>query len=412
MDNYIVRRPIINNASQKVEAYEVVLQENSSSLYHQGKEDESSPILSFFSQVNMKKFLGGKNAFLTFTPDLLMRDIPCIFNEKKLVIQIEDNVLLHPKTIESIKQYHDHGYRLALIGFEFYNRYLEILPNIEYLKIDFSEPFRDSKKISNVIRIAKKLNKKTIACNVNTAEDRGKALVYGFNYVQGESVADMIRKSKVHQMEKLNSIFYRLVAAVTCEQPDFNEIERLVSMDVSLTFSLLNMVNSAYFARPNRIKDVKQALTTLGLGQLKQWIYLMSFVPDGGMTEELVKTSFLRAIFCQKLAGLAPSLAFSGEDAYLIGMFSTLGALLNIPQEDAIKPLPISNKIKDVLIGRSNPGNKLLELCVAYEKGRWTKMGSCAKQLGIPLYVIATEYFSSIEYVNEIWKNLLRPTDV
>lgn len=405
MDAYIVRQPIINKA-QSVEAYEIVYQQDSSTLYNKKDTSVATSIISFFNQLDSNSFLDGKDAFLTFTPNLLMQNIPKIFDEKKLVIQIEDNILVNPEAVGILKRYKERGYRMALCGFDFYNRHLDILPNMEYLKVDFSQPGKDAAGIKNIISIAKRLQKKTIAYHVNTPEARGRALVYGFDYIQGESVAEMM-KTKVHKPEKLQSTFFRLMTAITRSQPEFDEIEKLVSLDVSLTFSLLKMVNSAYFALPNRIREVKQALTILGLGQLKQWIYLMSFVPDGGMSEELIKTSFLRAIFCQKLSQTIPSFAVSGDSAYLLGMFSTLDVLLEVPLADAVSQLPLADEIKEGLIGSSGPCHELLQLCVAYEKGRWTKMARCADNLHVPVYVIAKTYFDSVEYVNEIWSTLI-----
>jgi len=407
MDNYIAYQPVISNKMQKTVAYELIYRQDSSSLYNQDDESAAASIVSFLNQLDGSNFLGGKDVLLTFTPNLLMKNIPNIFDEKKLIIQIEDNVLIHPEAVNILHQYKEKGYRMALVGFTFNNRCLDILPDMEFMKVDFQQVGNDFKEIKNIISIAQKLKKKTIAYNVNTPDARGKALVFGFDYIQGESVSEMLT-TKAYKMEKLDSIFFQILSEITRAQPEFDKIERLVSMDVTLTFSLLKMVNSAYFALPNRVKEVRQALTILGLGQLRQWVYLLSFMPDGGLSEELIKTSFLRAIFCQKLSGFIPSFSVSAEEAYLLGMFSTLGVLLNVPQEEAVKQLPLSDEIKDGLTGVPGQCGELLGLCVAYEKGQWTKMGRFAQKLNVPTHIIAKEYFESIEYVNGIWGSVMR----
>ena len=407
MEKYIVRRPIINNNTQKIEFYEILMRQDSSSLFSQNYSSESV-IVSFFAQANVDEFLEGKDAFLTFTPELLMQDLPFVFNGEKLVIEVEDTVLLHPKTIEKLKEYKAQGYRMALVGFEFYNRFIDFLPVVDYIKIDFSKMATNKKEIMNVVKLAKKMDKKTIAYNVNSPDDRGRAIVFGFDYIQGESIEDMSRKKKTAQPKKLQSTFYRLLIAINSPEPDYNEIEKLIAMDVSVTYAMLNMINSAYFALPNRVKTVKQALTILGIQQLKRWVYLMSFVPDGGIKEELVKVSFLRATFCQNLSKSVPKFAISEDDAYMLGMFSTLGILLDTSQEDAVASLPISEHIKDGLVGKDGTCADLVNLCVAYEKAQWTKMGEYAKRLNIPTHIIASQYFDAIEHVGEMWKSVLK----
>jgi len=407
MDNYIAYQPIISAKKQKTVAYELIYRQDGGSLYNQDDQGAASMIVSFLNQLEGSSFLGGRDVLLTFTPNLLMKNVPDIFDVKKLIVQIDDTVLINPETLEMVHRYRERGYRIAFIGFTFNNRSLDILPHVDYLKVNFERIEDDAREIKNIISLAQNLNKKTIAYNVNSPEARGKAMVLGFDYIQGESVADMLR-SKTHRMEKLNSVFYRLLSEISAPQPEFDRIEELVSMDVNLTYSLLRMVNSAYFALPNRIREVKQALTILGLSQLRQWIYLLSFVPDAGLSEELIKTSFLRAIFCQKLSGFISKFPVSPEEAYLLGMFSTLGVLLNVPQEEAIDQLPLSDELKAGLKGEPGSCSELLDLCVAYEKGHWTRVGRIAANLGVPTHVIAKEYFDSIEHVNGIWSSLIR----
>ena len=197
-----------------------------------------------------------------------------------------------------------------------------------------------------------------------------------------------------------------LLTAITREQPDYDEIEKIVAMDVSLTFSLLKMVNSAYFALPNRVKNVKQALTILGLGQLRRWIYLMSYVPEGGMTEELVRISFLRATFCQSVSEEIKTVSLSAESAYLFGMFSVLGILLEVPLEDAVNQLPLTDELKEGLLGEEGPYHDLLQLCIAYEKGKWSEVQRYAQALGVPEKEMAQHYLLAVEHVNQVWSEV------
>ena len=403
MDTYVVRRPIIDR-TQKIVAYEVLYLQDSTSLYNQSDAGAAQAIISFFTQVDGTEFLGGKDAFLTFTPNLIMRNVPKIFDEKKLIIQIEENILINPEALAILREYKQKGYRIALINFDFNNRILDILPDVDILKLNYQTT--PEKEIKNVVAIAKKLNKKTLAYNVNTPEDRGRALVLGFDFVEGESISDMMA-TKVRKMEKLQSSFFRLMMAINRPVPEFDEIAKIISLDVSLTYSLLKLVNSAYFALPNRVKDIKQAVTILGLKQLKQWIYLLSFVPDGGMTEELVKTSFLRATFCRDLAKTVNNLPISADEAYLMGMFSTLSVLLNAPTEEVVSMLPIAEDIKEALLNKPSRCYTLLQICINYEKGMWRSIVPMAQELGIEMDDIASLYFESVNDVNKIWTHFV-----
>ena len=60
------------------------------------------------------------------------------------------------------------------------------------------------------------------------------------------------------------------MVAVARDEPDVEEITQIISRDVALAFSLMKLVNSAYFALRNRAKSIQQALVILGIGQLMQ----------------------------------------------------------------------------------------------------------------------------------------------
>ena len=215
--------------------------------------------------------------------------------------------------------------------------------------------------------------------------------------------------TKVHKLEHLQSNFFRLMAAISKEFPDFDEIAQIISLDVTLSYSLLKLVNSAYFALPNRVKDIKQALTILGLGQLKQWIYLLSFSDDGGVSDEVIKISFLRGTFCQEIVERMPGFPIARPEAYLLGMFSTLGMLMQVPLEDALAQLPLTDELKDGLLGKPGKCADLLALCIAYENGKWSEVSALAESLGISEEIIKNKYLASVEYVNGIWAELTNP---
>lgn len=403
METYITRQPIIDR-EHKVAAYELLFQQDSSVLYNQTDCHVAAAIAEFFNEWDHAEFLEDKEAFLTFTPNLLQQNVPHIFDKNKLVMQIDDSVIVHPDGEKKIISYKQDGYRLAGIGFQFNPRFLNLLPQMDFLKIDFQSETEEN--IKNMMSLCKRYHIKSIAYNINSSAARDRALEMGADYFQGASVADMVR-TKTSRMDHLQSNFFHLMSAITKEQPDLDEIAKLISIDVTLTFSLMKLVNSAYYALRNRVKDIKQALTVMGLAQLKHWIYLLSFNGDGGMQDELIKISFQRATLCQELAKESEPLhGMPSSDAYLLGMFSTLDVLLEVPMEAILKELTLSEELNEALLHHTGLYGQLLSLCIAYEKAEWVRMNECAKQLQIPEECISQKYIEAVDTVNRTWNEL------
>ncbi|QSX04952.1 HDOD domain-containing protein [Sedimentibacter sp. zth1] len=403
MRTYIVRQPILDE-NQEVLGYEILYREESENIEEKRSDvAAANAIENFLVEFDSNKFLDGKMAFLTFTPNLLLKNIPRIFSPQKLVIQIDDDTIIHPAAQKVVYEYRKKGYSVAINGFEFALRYFSILDVVDIIKIDFSK-VNDS--LANIVNIGKNFNKKVIAYNVNNDEAYNYAKKIGCTYMQGSYVAEKL-PTALHKMNHMQSNFFQLMVAITKEEPNVEEIEEIISRDVTLTYSLLKLVNSAYFALRHQAKSVKQALIVLGVGQLKQWIYLLSFKQDDGtMPSELIRISFLRANFCSELCNFANGIEISKSEAYLIGMFSTLGILMEVSLENALDEVNVSELIKSALLSYEGKCGTLYKLVLAYEKAEWKVMNECAEQLNIPMNIITQKYFECVEYVNNIWKEL------
>lgn len=407
METYIVRQPILDK-KQKVVAYEILYREDESSLYSRQDVWVANAIEEFLGKMSDERFMGSSIAFLTFTPNLLMKNIPKMFRQDQLVIQIEDNSIVHPLAQKIIYRFKKQGYQIALKGFEFLPRYFGIMDAIDIVKVDFS---KDSASLRNIINIAHSFQKKVAAYHLDTQEALELAKELECDYLQGSFVAEQ-KKSKVHRFDHMQGNFFQLMVAVTRDEPDIDEITQIISRDVTLAFSLMKLVNSAYFALRNQVKSVQQALVILGLGQLKQWIYLLSFREEsGGLQDELIRISFLRANFCMELAKLVADLPISPAEAYLMGMFSTLGTLLEVPLEDALKELPLSQEIKVALTTGEGQCGDLYQLVLSYERANWKELTQYAQNLNIPENHLTQVYFDCVEYVNQIWDELQAPAE-
>lgn len=408
MEPYIVRQSILNDKQSAV-GYEILYTDDEMSMNQNDDSSAANAIENFLSSMDSDKFLDGKIAFLTFTRNLLVKNIPRMFDTNKLVIQIEDSLITNPLAHSLFTKYKQAGYKIAVIDFEFAPRYFGVLDIVDYIKVNFRD-YKNS-SLENVVRIGNSFGKKIIAYNIDCAEAYEKARNCGCSYFQGSYVADKM-PAQLRNMKYLQGNFFLLMIAVTKDEPDIDEIEQILSRDVSLTYSLLKLVNSAYFALRNRAKSVKQALVILGLGQLKQWIYLLSFrQDDGSMPDELIKVSFLRAKFASELLAYCNDMPISKSEAYLMGMFSTLGKLMQMPLEDALGQLPLSDEIKNALLKHEGRAGILYDLVLNYENADWRKMSENAAALGVPTDTISGTYCSCVENVNETWTSLMTAGD-
>lgn len=373
----------------------------------------ANTIYNFLTQ-NTDKSLTGTLNFMTFTPTLLMKNAPRIFKKSELVIQIEDNVIIYPLAMKFVQKFANDGYKIAVNEFRFAPRYLALMDKIHYIKLNFSTTPLST--LSNIIELAHSMEKKCIATNINSEELYNCAINLRADALEGTFVAEKL-SSNVHTSGYLQSNFFRLIVAVTKDEPDIEEIEQLVSQDASMVFGLLRMANSVYFSSKHRSTTIHQAIMTLGLGQLRQWIYFLSASNAENeidpSCEEFLKLSFLRANFCSDLSDCTQNtLSISKGDAYLIGMFSTLGCLVDAPMEEILSEVPVADEVRDALLYQKGSAGKLFSLLLSYERADWERITTLADELHIPTNLLTSLYFDSVDRANMIWARIAAPASL
>ncbi len=409
-NKYIVRRPIKDTASRVI-GYEI-LYHGENTLYGDDQRDVKTnefavadTIYSFLTQ-NTERVKGSLN-FMSFTTTLLMKKVPRLFSTEDLVIQIDDSVIVHPLAMHFVQMYKKEGYRIAVNDFQFAPRYVQLIDQIDYIKLNFSTMSEEA--LRNLIEIANGMGKHCVAYCVDTQELYDRAIGLGVTELEGDAVAEKLA-SQAHDSSFLQSSFFQLLTAVTRDEPDVDEIERIISTDASLTYALLRLANTVQFATRNRTTNVHQAIMNIGIAQLQQWIYLLCASNENGeidpFFEEFLKLSFMRANFCASLLGYTKVVPISKNEAYLLGMFSTLDYLVDAPLEETLEQVAISDDIKDALLNWKGPAGALYALMLSYEGADWDKVGKLSEQLGIPSNMLTTIYFECMEQADEVWENI------
>ncbi|MBM6665051.1 EAL and HDOD domain-containing protein [Flavonifractor plautii] len=406
---YIVRQPI-KDLENHIVGYEIQYYGENQAF---GGEDAAAndfaaaDTIYNFLTLNTDKLLRGKLHFMTFTTTLLMKKTPRLFDKNELVIQIDDSVIIHPLAMHMIQQYAREGYQIAVNEFQFAPRYLAMLDSIDYIKLNF-QTMQDL-TLKNIIEIAHSMDKKCIAVGIDREELYQRAVKLGVDAVEGTLVAEKMAQ-KTHNSGYLQSNFFRLMVAVIRDEPNVEEIEQIISVDATLTYGLLRIANSRYFSLRSKVTNVRQAIMTIGLNELKQWVYLLSASnAENHMdesAEEFLRLSLMRAHFCSSLTNYAKQLPITKSDAYLMGMFSTLNYLIDAPLEEILKQIPLCQEVKDALLHHSGRSGMLYDLALCYERADWAQIDRLAGELGIQANLLTSLYFSCMEDVNRIWRDI------
>ena len=394
MKHFVVKRAIKAAEADTILGYELLFEQGGESLYG-SQENTAADTIAGFLMNNSGKIFKDKQIFLTFTPTLLLRNTPKIFQKDKVIIQIGDNLIIHPLA-------------MPINDFQFSPKYFSMLDYADYVRLRMKAELtaKEQSSIENVINMAHGFGKKCIITDVDTKEQYEKALEMKADYIEGNYIAETLYV-KEEKVSYLQGNFFQLIVALSKEEPDVTEIEEIISRDAGLSYSILKLVNSAYYALRRRTASIQQAVMTMGIGQLRQWVYMLSLRGDESEgADEMLRLSFLRAKFSEELIASTDMKFVTPTEAYMLGMFSTLEYMVDATMEEILTEIPISDDIKKALISREGDAGKLLELVICYEKADWKRCQQMAGELGVQTSQLSQIYINCVEEVSTVWDNL------
>ncbi len=401
MDIFVARQPIFNRR-QRVIAYELLFRTGLENAYNFDDADFAtmSVVSDSFLVLGLDKLTDGKRAFINFTGALLKKGIPFFFHRDIIAIEITEDIRPDDEIIQMCQRLTKQGYMLVLDDFSMQEWLMPFAELADIIKVDFRETTLEEQE--QIINDYANPHVKFLAEKVESREEYSQARAMGYSFFQGYFFCEpLIISGQAIPTQKLINL--ELLQEVNSPEPNYERISNLIKRDVSTSYKLLKLINSAFFGFRTKITSIKHALVILGLNEIKKWISLVVFRNVGmGGNEELIRNSVIRARLGEVLA---PHLDLGERSAeiFLMGLFSLMDALLGFSLEEALADLPLADDIMKALLGEDGRLKDIVELTKAYEKGAWEKVANLTGRLGIAQETIIASYLETIAWVGEFF---------
>jgi EAL and modified HD-GYP domain-containing signal transduction protein len=394
------RQPILDN-QRNVIAYELLFRDGIENVFPQVNEETATAkiVEGIQLHIGLDSLAKDKPAFVNFTEESLQKGYPLLLPKDKCVIEILENVpptrsLL--KICQSLKQ---KGYVIALDDYEHQRAWEHFFPFIDIIKVDYTLSSAD--QISEVVAIVKRhQNIKLLAEKIETYEEFEHATEMGFDYFQGYFFC----KPEMLSRQSLNPSTISLVTLMTEMSepaPNVKKMTSAIENDVHLSYKLLKFTQSPLFKRKTNIQNIKQAIVSIGLEELRRFISLLFTAQfSESKPAELATLAHNRAHFCEKIYQ-SVGLGKQHASAFLVGMLSLLDAMLDSALHEVINDLPVSNDIKQALVNKKGPLYLPLQLCELLEKGDWEGVNEVAGKLDLSFQQINDHYRNAIAQTSE-----------
>ena len=321
-------------------------------------------------------------------------DLHRVFTKDNVVIEVLETVEVDDAVIAACSNLHDSGFTIALDDFAPGAGSERLMPFAKIIKVDLRITPRP--ELEALLRAHMSADLVFLAEKVETREEFEWTREAGFDLFQGHFfekpevlTGKRITTAKVHCLELLREI--------SSAEIDCKKTAAVIVRDVGLSYKLLRYANSAMFGLRHAVSSIEHAVVMLGSSGLRQWAAVAA-IPTLASDKpgELAVKALVRAQFCERLARLCGLPEDGG--AFMIGLFSHLDAMLDLPIGEALSRVHLSDDLAAVLL-ESHPGGSTLadifQIIRDSERADWEAVMSIASRLGLTAANITTAYTES-----------------
>jgi len=400
MDVYVARQPIYD-AGLNVSAYELLFRSSLDDVFLCSDSDYASLALlvNSFIAIGIDRLSNGRPVHVNFTQRLLQDGIPSLFPPEVVVVEVLETTMPDPAVLNALARLKEQGFTIALDDYVGQPHLEPFLESVDIVKVDFSLASHAQRAM--IPRSGIKPNTTFLAEKVATRNEFQAAVRHGYKLFQGNFLSHPeIAKGCDIPPDALASL--HLLRQVHDPSPDFDILASIISRDVSLSYRLLRVVNSAAFGLRHRVTSIKHALVIMGLSEIRRWIAVLTVTGlSGEKPRALAEAAIVRARMAELLATPA-GLAHRASELFLTGLLSLMDALLDRPMSEVVDLLPLTEDTRAALLGEAGTFLPVLQLVTAYEDAQWEQVEAIAPTLGIHRAFPPEAYADSLTWADEL----------
>jgi c-di-GMP-related signal transduction protein len=327
-------------------------------------------LFNMLSSADAESLSSRKTLFLNCTHDSLAGGYLDLIAPERVVLEIPPLPIAEIDQIETrlagLQDVQRRGFRIAFDYSALTQPYESWLPLASFIKLDLSLLKPDV--VTSFVRLAREKSRaQLIAEKVETASQHQLLASLGVKLFQGYWFArpvivpgQAVRPAQANILQLINLVR---------KQASTDDIEDVLKRDPTLSFNLLRFINSAGFGARSEVTSFKHAVMLLGLNRLFKWAALLLTSTKAGDTPPAVGgTAVVRGRLMELLATEILPIEH-WDNAFVVGIFSLLDAMLGISMADALATLTLPDEVTQALLHNSGPLAQLLALTIACETG-------------------------------------------
>ncbi len=358
--------------------------------------------LEILKNIGIDTLSPGTDVFIPVGPIAVFSDMEAESGplDGRLVLVFDNSIQNNDAYTKRLKQLKEEGYKLAMrdLSDTEFEKYRGLLSLMDYVILDCAKVDISKAEIYFVRMFP---GVKICVGNLESQEmfDRIKDN-RNFHLFEGKFYRIPVTKGKT-EIAPLKVNYLELMNIVNDSDYELSDAADIIGRDTALVMELLKVVNR--IAVNSQVTSIRHAAAILGQKELKRWINtVITKELCADRPSEIARLSLLRAKFIECMA---PSfeLAMKTSELFLMGLFSVLDIILNVPMDEALQKVMVSKDITEALVHHKGPFADILDFIIKYEAADWQEVCRLMIVKNIDVNTVYDAYTESVRWYKQMF---------
>ena len=329
----------------------------------------ASVIINALADFGFREILGRHRGFINIDAEILMSDMLELLPKEQVVLELLETVDVNAAVVERCRDLKSKGFMLALDDHVYAPACEPLYGIVDIIKVDLLLPALPS--FPELVGKLKRLPPVLLAEKVEGFEQFRQCHRLGFGLFQGFFFAHPVVLKK-KRIDPAGATLLRLLQQLL-DDAEIGEIEETFKQNPNLVYNLLRLVNSVSTGLREKIGTLRHALSILGRRQLVRWVQLAMFACGNARRggNALLEMAAQRGRFMEILVQrhLAENRKRDyPERAFMSGVLSLAGVLFEVPMEEVVCHLNLTDDVRQALLDRTGELGRLIRLTELLEQ--------------------------------------------
>lgn len=396
---FIGRQPIVNHKHEII-GYELLFRSHAearTAVFVDDLKASARVLVNTVSHMDSQWLLGDKLAFINVNEEILDSDFLHLLVPKRTVLELLETATPSPELIIKLKALRAQGFKIALDDYVHTPENATLLQCADIIKLDVMALGLEKCKsmVSQIPSTLQLIGEKIESlAEFDACKELGFSLFQGYYFARPETLSAKV----IHP--SLASLIYLL--NLLGRDAEITKLENGFKHDPALSFKLMRYINSSWFGFPQQIESIGHAISLLGNKQVYRFLALLLInISEKETAPALVKTVTTRG----RLAELLGANRFDqqGRDnLFIVGVFSLLDVMLDMPMEQVLKNVLLPDAINEALLECKGMYAPFLELAVACEGDDLHRIKELAEKLDLTPEVVNDSHFAALAWAESL----------